>query len=93
MSIYIMLMKATNEGVKDPKGFSKTLEETLKTLSEHGIKILGLYFTMGRYDYIGIVEASDDEAAWKFACALSAGGWVRTETLKALKFEELSKIL
>jgi len=88
-----MLMKATNEGAKDPKGSLKALEDTLKTLPEREIKILGFYFTMGRYDYIGIVEASDDEAAWRFVGELSAGGWVRTETLKALTFEDFSKIL
>jgi uncharacterized protein with GYD domain len=93
MPVYIMLMKATNEAAKDSQGFLKALEDTLKTLPERGIKLLGFYATMGRYDYIVIGEASDDEAAWRFAYQLNAGGWLRSETLKALPFEELSKIL
>lgn len=93
MQVYIMLMKATNEAVKDSQGFLKAIEETLKTLPERGIKLLGFYATMGRYDYIAIGEAADDETGLRFLYQLNADGWVRTETLKALPFEELSKIL
>ncbi len=93
MAVYIMLMKATNEAAKDSQGFIKAVEDTLKTLPELGIKLLGFYATMGRYDYIIIGEVSDDEAALRFLYQLNAGGWFRSETLKALPFEELSKIL
>jgi uncharacterized protein with GYD domain len=58
-----------------------------------GGKLLGLYFTMGEYDYVGIAEAPSDEVALTFLMTMGAAGNVKTTTLKAFKIEELAAIV
>jgi len=48
---------------------------------------------MGRYDYVVVMEAPDDEAATKAALAVSSLGNVRTETLRAYTRAEIGKII
>jgi len=52
-----------------------------------------LYWTLGHYDLVAIVEAPDDKAATAFALAVGAAGNVRTQTLRAFGREEMNGIL
>jgi len=66
---------------------SKIIERATK----EGIKILGFYWTLGRFDTVLIFEAPDEKAGMKFA--MRAGDIVSTETLVAVKREEATKLL
>jgi uncharacterized protein with GYD domain len=48
---------------------------------------------MGRYDMVVVAEAPDDEAMAKIALAISSGGAVRTETLRAFPEDEYREIV
>jgi uncharacterized protein with GYD domain len=93
MPIYISLMKFTDQGIKDVKEAPKRAEQLVKGLEAMGGKLLGLYFTMGEYDYVGIAEAPSDEVALTFLMAMGMAGNVKTTTLKAFKLEELKGIV
>lgn len=56
-----------------------------------GGKIIGTYWTLGRYDSVWIYEGKDEKDAIKLW--LPAGDVVRTETLVALSRDEALKLL
>ncbi|MEM2906276.1 MAG: GYD domain-containing protein [Candidatus Bathyarchaeia archaeon] len=66
---------------------SKLFERFVK----EGGKILGIYWTLGRYDAVVITEGPDEKAAIK--TLLRWGDLLSTETLVAVPREEAHKLL
>jgi uncharacterized protein with GYD domain len=93
MPTYVALMKLTEQGAKDIKNAPKRSQDFIKGLEAMGGKLLGFYFVMGEYDYVGIAEAPSDEVALTFLMGLAANGNVKTTTLKAFKLEEFSSLV
>ena len=65
-------------------------------MEKAGGKLVGAYYTMGKYDGVIILEAPNDEVVMKTTLATLATaslGNIRTKTLKALPYEEGSKIM
>jgi uncharacterized protein with GYD domain len=76
--------KPTKESVAQG---TKLLEHTAK----EGAKILGVYWTLGRYDTVLIIEGRDEKVAMKAAARF--GDLLSTETLVAVPREEALKLL
>lgn len=94
MPLFIRLLRFTPEGAKDLKQFGTKRAEFLKTASKMGIKIVGEYVTMGRYDMVTILDAPDQDAVLKLSAKVAAKGRTTSETLAAVtakQFEKLSK--
>ena len=62
----------------------------LETGEKEGVKTLSIYWTLGRYDAIGIFEAPNEKAAMKHSIRM--GDNVSTETLVAIPAEEARKL-
>ena len=86
--IFVMLAKDKKTPTKEltDKG-----TEILGELKKKGIKILGFYWTLGRYDDIIIFEAPTEKDAMKLA--FDVKDYVDTETLVAIPREEGLKLL
>jgi len=93
MSTYILLMKLTDQGIKDIRKAPHRIEAATKTLEAMGGKVAGFYFTMGEYDYVAIGEVPSDEVALTFLLGLGSAGNVRTTTLKAFPKEQLAEMV
>ena len=93
MQTYILLMKLTDQGIKEIKNAPEGIEEGIKAWQAMGGKFIGFYATMGEYDYIAIGEHPSEQAAMTFALMLSSGGNIRTTTLKAFTREELTEMI
>ncbi len=52
-----------------------------------------VYWTFGKYDGVGILEAPNDEAAMEFGIRVGSLGNVRTTTLKAFTEEEIARVV
>ena len=72
--------------IKRAKSFEGAIEKA-------GGKSLGIYYTMGRYDLVAIVEAPTDEAIASVMYSTGSLGNVRTETLKTFSMDEADKII
>jgi uncharacterized protein with GYD domain len=72
--------------VKRAKSFEGAIEKA-------GGKSLGLYYTIGRYDFVAIVEAPNDEAIASVLYSTGSLGNVHTETLKAFSTDEAANII
>lgn len=92
MPMYIALMKWTGQGVANIKDSPGRLDSGRKQFKKAGVKIKDTFLTMGRYDLVCLIEATDDEAYAKAVLSLGALGNVETETLKAFNEDQYRKI-
>jgi len=93
MATHIVLMKLTEQGIKNIKDAPKRVDAASKAIEEMGGKMTGFYFTMGEYDYVVIVEGLSDEAGASFLLKLGSLRNVRTTTLKAFTRQEFAGIV
>jgi len=93
MPASIILMKFTDQGIKNIKQAPERIQEGIKKYEAMGGKLIGFYATMGEYDYVAIGETPSDEVGMSFALGLGALGNVRTTTLKAFTPEEFSSMI
>ncbi len=93
MSIYIMLMNYTEQGIRNIRGSPKRADAARFLAKSCGAELKDLYRTMGEYDLIGVVEAEKDDAVARFALALGSIGNVRSTSLKAFTEQEYRNII
>ena len=93
MATYIVLMKMTDQGIKDVKNAPQRIDAAAKAVEAMGGKLTGFYFTLGEYDYIAIVEGLTDEAGASFLLKLGSAGNIRTTTLKAFTKKEFAEMV
>ena len=93
MANYIVLINWTEQGIKNVKDTIKRAKSFEGAIEKAGGKSLGIYYTMGRYDLVAIVEAPTDEAIASVLYSTGSLGNVRTETLKAFSVAEAAKII
>jgi uncharacterized protein with GYD domain len=60
-------------------------------MAKEGAKIIGQYYTLGRYDVITIIEGKDEKTAMKWL--LRWGDLISSETLVAVPREEAMKLV
>ena len=65
---------------------SAATNKMLEDMKKKGIKVIGFYWTLGRYDTVLIFEAPNEKEAMKLA--IKASELVSTETLVAIPREE-----
>jgi uncharacterized protein with GYD domain len=83
MTTYVMLVKWTDEGMRQVKESPKRLDKAKNALKEMGGAFKDFYLTMGDYDIVAVYDAPDDAVAARFSLILGMLGNVRTTTLKA----------
>ena len=93
MGTYIALSSFTDQGVRDVKNSTKRAEAVKKAAKKFGAEMTHIYWTLGHYDLVAIIEAPNDESATAFALAIGAAGNVRTQTLRAFSKDEMNGIL
>jgi uncharacterized protein with GYD domain len=87
------LMNWTDQGVKSAKETVHRRDQADALAQKHGASIEQVYWTVGPYDLVVIVEAPDDESATAMLLKLGTGGNLRTTTLRAYDREEMSGII
>ncbi|MGA2106686.1 MAG: GYD domain-containing protein [Syntrophorhabdales bacterium] len=90
---YITLYKLTDQGIKEIKSAPQRIEANRKALDAAGGKMIGLYATMGEYDYVSVIEVPTDEDAMTGMLGMGSAGSVRTTTLKAFSMEQFAQMV
>jgi uncharacterized protein with GYD domain len=93
MPLYIVLVNLTQKGIEHIKDLPKWSKDAGNVVKSVGGEVKGLYFTMGRYDLIALVEAPNDEAMMKISLVRERVGHIREETLKAIPVDEMINIV
>ena len=89
---YIMLMRFTDQGIRNVKDTTRRAEAEKREAEKLGCKFT-VYWTFGKYDGVGILEAPNDEAAMEFGLRVSSLGNTRITTLKAFTEEEITRVV
>jgi uncharacterized protein with GYD domain len=93
MPNYIVLVNWTDQGIRNVKDTIKRAKSFEGAIEKADGKSLGFYYTMGRYDFVAIIEAPNDEAIASVLYSTGSLGNVRTETLKAFSMDEAANII
>ncbi|HTD02736.1 GYD domain-containing protein [Undibacterium sp.] len=93
MVTYITLAKFTDQGIRTIKDTTKRADMAKELAAKFGVKLTGMYWTLGEYDIVLVGEAPDDAAIAAFGYAIGSAGNVRSATLKAFSKDEVSAIL
>jgi len=89
----ILLMKLTDQGVKDIKNAPQRIEQAIGAFEKMGGKMVGFYAVTGEYDYIAIGESPSEEVGMTFVMGLSMLGNVRSTTINAFTKEEFAEMV
>ncbi len=76
---------------KPDKELAAQATKVMDDIKNRGVKIIGWYWTLGRYDTAIIFEAENEKEALK--TSLAVADFVSTETLVAIPREEAIKLL
>jgi uncharacterized protein with GYD domain len=93
MPTYLALMNWTDQGIRNVRDTVNRREQADALAEKHGAKIEQVYWTVGPYDLVTIVEAPDDESATAVLLELGTAGNLRTTTLRAYDSEQMLGIL
>ncbi|MDX6380534.1 MAG: hypothetical protein QOI57_1558 [Rubrobacteraceae bacterium] len=93
MSTYVVLLNFTDQGIRTVRDTLDRTERAAQWAQKHGGSIEQLYWTVGPYDLVVILEAPDDESATFFLLESGSTGNVRTTTLLAFECEEMRGII
>jgi uncharacterized protein with GYD domain len=93
MPAYIILGNFSDQGIRNVKDSPKRAEALRAMAAKLGITVKEIYWTLGQYDVVTIVEAPDDAAITALGLSAGALGNVRTQTLRAFSADEMGRIL
>lgn len=88
MPTYIMLSTLTPEGVRTVKNNPQRIREVSKELELLGVTVKAQWATLGQFDFINVVEASDSGTMARVSLELGSRGTARYETLTAIPIDE-----
>jgi uncharacterized protein with GYD domain len=92
MPTYISLLNFTDQGIRTVKETIQRADSAAELAQQNGGS-LQVYWTVGPYDLVAILEAPDDESATAFLLEVGSRGNIRTTTLRAYDRDQMSGII
>lgn len=88
MPHYVRLVKATAQGARELPSLERTFGEAKAIMEKEGVRLVSGFATLGRYDFVAIVEAPDDRTMAKVSALIASKGNFSAETLPAIPIGE-----
>jgi uncharacterized protein with GYD domain len=89
MPLFIVLGKLTDKAIQKMKDAKERDAKGEQIITSAGGKLISLYYTFGRYDFVAIVELPSPEILAKVILEIAKWGTVSTETMTALLPEQM----
>jgi uncharacterized protein with GYD domain len=83
-----MLTTLTSEGVQTVKNNPNRIKEVNRELEQIGARVVAQWATLGRFDFVNIVEAPDEKTMAKVSLELGSRGTAHYESLPAIPIDE-----
>ena len=93
MPTYVVLAEFTDQGIRTIKDTAQRANKAAEIARSFGCEMKQIYWTLGQYDIVTIVEAQDESNFMAFGLALGSAGNIRTHTLRAFNKDEVSAML
>ena len=88
MPTFIMLSTLTPEGIKTIQNNPKRIREVNSEIEALGATVKAQWAVLGRYDFVNIVEAPDEQTMVRVSLELGSRGTTRFETLTAIPIDD-----
>ena len=92
MATFISLLSFTEQGIRGVKESPKRADAVKAMAKKMGVTIKEVYWTLGHYDLVIVLEG-DDEAVTSMLLKTGSLGNVRSETLRAFSAAEMGRIV
>lgn len=93
MATFIALVNLTQQGIRDFESTPERASKFKAIAQKSGVKVKDVFWTMGTYDIVLILEAANDEAIAAVMLGLGSLGNVRSQTLRAFNSAEIKKVI
>src|SRR5437016_11293561 len=93
MATFITTVHFTEQGIKAVRDTCDRATAFKTSAKKMGVKVSGIYWTLGTFDGVIICEAPDEETATAALLHLGTLGNLRTQTARAFDTAEMQKIL
>jgi uncharacterized protein with GYD domain len=93
MASYVVLANWTEQGIKAFQESPARVDAFNEQTGALGVRVKDIYWTLGPYDMVTLIEGADDESITAALLKLGAWGNLRTTTLRAFtrtEFEALA---
>jgi uncharacterized protein with GYD domain len=93
MVTYVVLSQFTDQGIRTIKNSPQRASQAAELAKSFGCEMKEIYWTLGEYDIVTVIEAPDEQSFMSFGYALGSAGNIRTQTLRAFTKDECSSII
>ena len=93
MARYLVLANFTDQGIRSVKETTKRAQGFRDLASKMGAKIGDIYWTLGAYDVVLVMEAPNDETVTSVLLKAGSLGNLKSQTLRAFNEKEMDSIL
>jgi uncharacterized protein with GYD domain len=88
MPTYVMLSTLTPEGVQTIKNNPSRIKEVNDEIEQLGASVKAQWAVLGRYDFINVIEAPDEQTMARISLELGSRGTAKYESLSAIPVDE-----
>jgi uncharacterized protein with GYD domain len=93
MPRYLSLINWTEQGVANFKDTVDRYDAAQQQFEQLGVRFEDVYWTLGEYDIVTVLEAPDDETAAAALLAVGSQGNIRTTTMRAFSRDEMRTVI
>jgi uncharacterized protein with GYD domain len=93
MITYIGLLNFTDKGLQGIKDTTKRAAAAKEAAKKFGVNMRDIYWTMGEYDAVCVLEADNEASLTAFNLATAMQGNVRSRSLRAFSASEMETVL
>ena len=93
MATFLTTIKFTEQGVQNIGDTTKRAAALKAAAKKMGVKVTNVFWTLGAYDGLLILEAPDDATVMAVLLNLDKLGNVRTTTVRAFSSQEMDEIV
>ncbi len=92
MATFVVLLNFTDQGIRNVKDSPERLNAFRAMAEQMGVSIKSVYYTVGNYDIVTVVEGPDEAVT---AALLKVGslGNVRSQTLRGFSPDEMKQMI
>jgi uncharacterized protein with GYD domain len=90
---FVVLATFTDQGIRDVKETTRRADHFKEMAKKVGVTVKDMYWTLGPYDIVTILEAPDDESVTALSLSVAARGNVRTQSLRAFSQADMGAVL
>jgi uncharacterized protein with GYD domain len=92
LPVFVVLGNWTDQGIRNIHETPKRAKTTHDMVKKAGGN-MQLFYTLGKYDFLAIVEVPKDDDLMAILLCLGSMGNIRTRTMKAWKESDAAKII